>query len=129
VDTTPYLTQTLARARDGARLGALAAALVSDDITRADADGYLAELAGSQILVAGIRPQLTGPPPAGTLAASLERHERSAGLARALGEAADGLAAIDADGIGSRPRGIARSRVPSTACRCPPNPRVSYRST
>ena len=100
MDTTPYLTQTLARARDGARLGALAAALVSDDITRADADGYLAELAGSQILVAGIRPQLTGPPPAGTLAASLERHERGAGFARALGEAADGLAAIDADGIG-----------------------------
>src|SRR6266536_176178 len=100
VDTTPYLTQTLTRARDGARLGALADALVSDDITRADADGYLAELADSQILVADIRPQLTGPPPAGTLAASLERHERSAGLARALGEAADGLAAIDADGIG-----------------------------
>ena len=100
VDTTPYLMQTLTRARDGARLGALAAALVSDDITRADADGYLAELAASQILVADIRPQLTGPPPAGTLAASLERHERSVGLARALGEAADGLAAIDADGIG-----------------------------
>ena len=100
VDTTPYLTQTLTRARDGARLGALAAALASDDITRADADGYLAELADSQILVADIRPQLTGPPPAGILAATLERHERSAGLARALGEAADGLAAIDADGIG-----------------------------
>jgi lantibiotic biosynthesis protein len=100
VDTTPYLMQTLTRARDGARLGALAAALVSDDITRADADGYLAELADSQILVADIRPQLTGPPPAGSLAASLEQHERSAGLARALGTAADGLAAIDADGIG-----------------------------
>jgi thiopeptide-type bacteriocin biosynthesis protein len=100
VDTTPYLMQTLTRARDGARLGALAAALVSDDITRADADGYLAELADSQILVADIRPQLTGPPPAGTLAASLEQHERSAGLAPALGQAADGLAAIDADGIG-----------------------------
>ena len=100
VDTTPYLTQTLTRARDGARLGALAAALVGDDITRADADEYLAELADSQILVADIRPQLTGPPPADTLAATLERHERSAGLARALGAAADGLAAIDADGIG-----------------------------
>jgi len=84
---------------------------------------------GSQILVADIRPQLTGPPSAGTLAASLERHERSAGLARALGQAADGLAAIDADGIGFRPSVIARSRMPSTACRYPPNPRASCRST
>jgi len=61
VDTTPYLMQTLTRART-ARLGTLAAALAARTSTRADADGYLAELAGSQILVADIRPQLTGPP-------------------------------------------------------------------
>ena len=38
VGITPYLIQTLARARDGARLGTLAAALVDQDITRDDAD-------------------------------------------------------------------------------------------
>ena len=100
VDATGYLMQTLTRARDGARLGALAAALVGGDITRADADEYLAELVGSQVLIADIRPQLTGPAPADTLAATLERHERGADLARMLEKAADGLAAIDADGIG-----------------------------
>src|SRR5689334_16457681 len=100
VGATPYLLQTLARARDGARLGALAAALASGDITRADADEYIAELAGSQVLVADIRPQLTGPPPTGTLVAVLGRRERTAGLARRLGQAAGDLAAIDADGIG-----------------------------
>ena len=100
VDTTPYLIQTLTRARDGARLSALAAALAGDDITRSDADEYLAELADGQILVADIRPQLTGPPPADTLAATLGRHKPSAGLARTLDRAAGGLAAIDADGIG-----------------------------
>jgi integrase/recombinase XerD len=51
VDTTPYLMQTLTRARDGARLGALAAALVSDDITRADADvGDLGTERGRRVL-------------------------------------------------------------------------------
>jgi lantibiotic biosynthesis protein len=97
---TPYLMQTLARARDGARLGALAAALVDDDITRADADEYLAELADSQVLVADIRPQLTGAPPTDTMAATLGRYERSVHLSRQLQAAADSLAALDADGIG-----------------------------
>jgi thiopeptide-type bacteriocin biosynthesis protein len=100
VDTTPYLMQTLARARDGARLGQLAAALTGEDVTRAEADEYLAELADSQILVADVRPQLTGAPPTDAFVAALGRHERSAGLARRLSQAADGLAAIDADGVG-----------------------------
>ena len=100
VGITPYLMQTLARARDGAGLGTLAAALVDHDITRADADEYVAELADSQVLVADVRPQLTGAPPTDTMAATLGRHERSAHLARQLDEAADGLAALDADGIG-----------------------------
>src|SRR5204862_2312214 len=78
VGATTYLMQTLARARDGARLGTLAAALVDDDITRADADEYIAELAGSQVLVADLRPQLTGAPPTDTFVAALVRHERTA---------------------------------------------------
>jgi thiopeptide-type bacteriocin biosynthesis protein len=100
VTAAPYLVATLARARDGARLDTLAAALVDDDITRADADEYLTELADSQILVADIRPQLTGALPTDTLVAALDRHERSADLARRLGEAAGFLAEIDADGLG-----------------------------
>ena len=50
--------------------------------------------------MADVRPQLTGAPPTDTFAATLDRYEHGAGLARQLGEAADGLAAIDADGIG-----------------------------
>src|SRR5207302_798359 len=73
---------------------------LSGDITRAEADEYIAELAGSQVLVADVRPQLTGAPPADTLGTALSRHERTAGLAHQLGQAADELAAIDADGIG-----------------------------
>jgi thiopeptide-type bacteriocin biosynthesis protein len=100
VGAAPSLMQTLARARDGARLDTLAAALVDDDITRADADEYIAELADSQVLVADVRPQLTGAPPTDTFVAALGGRERCAGLAHRLGEAVGGLAAIDADGIG-----------------------------
>jgi lantibiotic biosynthesis protein len=100
VDATPHLMRTLARARDGARLGTLASALVDGDITRAEADDYLAELAACQLLVADIRPQVTGASPAESLVTALGRHERGVGLARRLSQAAGQLAAIDADGIG-----------------------------
>jgi lantibiotic biosynthesis protein len=85
VGATPYLMQTLARARDGARLGTLAAALVDDDITRADAGEYIAELAGSQVLVADIRPQLTGPPPTDTFVGGLGHHKRNTGTTHRVG--------------------------------------------
>src|SRR5437763_1170550 len=78
---TPDLPQTPAPARDGARLGTRAAALAGDDTTRADADEYIAGRAGSQALVADVRPQLPGAPPADTLGTALRRHERTAGLA------------------------------------------------
>ena len=100
VDPTPYLMQTLDRARDGARLSTLAGALVTGDITRAEADEYIAELAASQVLVADIRPQLTGPPPTDTFVMALARHERGFGIARRLSQAAGQLAGIDADGVG-----------------------------
>ncbi len=100
VEPTPYLMQTLDRARDGARPGTLAAALVTGDITRAEADEYVAELAASQVLIADIRPQLTGPPPTDAFVTALARHERGAGIARRLSQAAGQLAGIDADGIG-----------------------------
>jgi thiopeptide-type bacteriocin biosynthesis protein len=100
VEPTPYLTATLERARDGARLSALADALVTGDVTLAEADEYIAELAVSQLLVADIKPQLTGPPPTEAFVTALARHERGVGLARRLSQAAGQLAAIDADGIG-----------------------------
>ena len=100
VEPTPYLTRTLDLARDGARLGTLAAALVTSDITRAEADEYIAELAASQVLVADIRPQLTGPPPTDAFVTALACHERGTGLARRLSQVAGRLAVIDADGVG-----------------------------
>jgi thiopeptide-type bacteriocin biosynthesis protein len=100
VDMTPYLMQTLTRARGGARPDTLAAALVDEEVTRADADEYITELIDSQVLVADVQPQLTGAPPVDTFVATLRRRELTAGLAHKLDEAVHCLAAIDADGIG-----------------------------
>ena len=104
VDKTPYLMETLERAREGQRLGALAAALADDEVTIAEATGYVTELADSQILVAGTRPLLTGPPPASALAAALGGQEAAGGLGRSLGAVGAALAAIDAGGIGAHPQ-------------------------
>src|SRR6185312_14818217 len=68
VDPTPYLEATLARARAGATLEA---ALVDEEITRADADAYVEELVASQILVADLEPQVTGAEPLSGLRAQL----------------------------------------------------------
>ena len=88
VDTTPYLARTLALARDGERLDVLAQALVTSDISAAEAAAYVAELVDSQLLVADSQPQVTGPPPAHGMATVLaaarghQRHRRTSCAAR-----------------------------------------------
>ena len=111
VDKTPYLVQTIALARAGASLAALAEPLTSEEVSRAEAEDYLGELVDAQVLVADIRPQLTGPPPADTLAANLGRHDRTAPMGRRLADVRASLAAIDASGLGApaeRYRAVAR---------------------
>ena len=108
VDKTPYLMRTLARARDGERLDVLAGELTSDDISEAEAKDYLGELIDSQLLMADSQPQVTGPPPAETMAATLASHAPTAGIGAKLSDALAGLAAIDAGGIGASPEAYRR---------------------
>ena len=103
VQETPYLTQTLARARDGERLDVLAGALASDDIGAAEAGEFLAALVDSQLLVADCQPPVTAESPAHTMAATLADSPATAPVATALVDALAGLAAIDADGVGASP--------------------------
>ena len=99
VDNTPYLAQTLALARGGERLEVLARALVTSDISLAEAAEYVGELVDSQLLVADSQPQVTGPPPGDDMATVLA----GSGAGGALREAQERLAAIDAAGIGASP--------------------------
>ena len=104
VEATPPLLATLERARGGARLDALAAALVAGDpeLTREDAERYVAELADAQILLPDLEVPVTGPEPIDAIIAGLE----AAGLeaaAAALAAVRARLAALDAAGLGVAP--------------------------
>jgi thiopeptide-type bacteriocin biosynthesis protein len=103
VDNTPYLAQTLARARDGERLDVLARALATGDIGEAEATAYLAELVDSQLLVADCQPPVTGPPPAQAMAATLASYPATAGVAAKLRGVLTSLAAMDDGGVGCSP--------------------------
>lgn len=108
VDKTPYLMQTLARARDGECLDVLAGELISDDISEAEAKDYLGELIGSQLLMADSQPQVTGAPPAEAMAAALASHDSTADIAAKLRDVLAGLAAVDAGGVGASPEAYRR---------------------
>ena len=55
VESSSALTATLSRAASGATAADLAAALVDADVSRAEADEFIADLVDSQILVPGAR--------------------------------------------------------------------------
>jgi thiopeptide-type bacteriocin biosynthesis protein len=94
------LTETLERARHGARLGDLAAALVDDDITLAEAEEYVAEMVGAQLLVSDLGPVVTGEEPVPGMVAALKQHDETAHVASALDAADTELATLDAAGVG-----------------------------
>ena len=103
VDQSAYLTATLERARGGATLGELAAALVDDEVSLAEAEDYVAELVDAQILVSDLRPGVTGDEPIHELVATLGRHPETTPLAGRLDEARSALEKIDAEGPGVPP--------------------------
>lgn len=101
-EPTDYLRATLERAAGGARLDALAEALAVGEVSREDADAYLAELVDSHLLVPELAPPLTGPEPTGALAVEL-RDRGGEELADRLDAAAAALAALDEAGLGAPP--------------------------
>jgi thiopeptide-type bacteriocin biosynthesis protein len=103
VGKTPYLTAALERARGGATLEAVAEVLVDDEISQAEAEEYVAELADNQLLVTDARPLVTGDEPAGGLAAKLSSHPETARMGERVDEARAALEAIDAEGLGASP--------------------------
>jgi lantibiotic biosynthesis protein len=103
VDKTPYLTAALERAQGGAALEAVAEVLVDGEISQAEAEEYVAELADNQLLVTDARPLVTGDEPVHGLVASLSNHPETAQMGERVGEARAALEAIDAEGLGASP--------------------------
>ncbi len=104
VEKTPYLLETVARARGGARLADLAAALVDDEITQAEAEEYVGDLVDAQVLVADVRPLVTGPPATEGLITALAGTPATERLAGTLTAVAGDLARIDQEGLGAPPQ-------------------------
>jgi thiopeptide-type bacteriocin biosynthesis protein len=102
VEDSDPLQATLARARHGARPGALAAALVEADpeASLAEAEEYIGELIDGQLLVSELAPSVTGPEPIHGLASRLRQRGASAAAER-LEQARQALEALDAAGLGA----------------------------
>jgi thiopeptide-type bacteriocin biosynthesis protein len=103
VDETDYLSATLDRAREGAPLMDLAAALVDEDITSTEAEEYVVQLIQSQLLVPDIALCLTGREPVHPLIEQFSQHEATASAAKMLAVVRDKLGALDAYGLGNQP--------------------------
>lgn len=101
----PYLRATLERAQPGARLDALARALVADDpeIDLEEAKVFVDELVDAQMLVCDLAPAVTGPNPIAGILALLERAAPSSPAAARLGVAASAIEAVDRGGLGQDP--------------------------
>jgi thiopeptide-type bacteriocin biosynthesis protein len=103
IDKSPYLTAALERAQGGAALEAVAEVLVDGEISQAEAEEYVAELADNQLLVTDARPLVTGDEPVHGLIASLSSHAETAQMGERVDEARAALEAIDAEGLGASP--------------------------
>jgi class I lanthipeptide synthase len=103
VEDSEELESTLARAADGVDAATLAAALVDEEVTREDADGYIADLIDSQILRPELDLLVTGRDPAEALAAQLRAQPQTASIGDRLHAAGVELATIDAAGPGIEP--------------------------
>lgn len=104
VEANECLQATLERARAGARLADLAAALVVDDpeIDLPAAEAYVGELIEAQLLLPEMGVAVTGPEPLETLLAVLQEVD-AAPVSGTLREVRTQLAAMDRRGTGVEP--------------------------
>ncbi len=103
VEPNEAIAIALERAKGGARLPEIAAAIADDDIPLAAARGFVDELVEAQLLVPELGPVVTGPESVDDLIARLAA-SGAAGDARARLEAArDALVDMDAEGPGADP--------------------------
>jgi thiopeptide-type bacteriocin biosynthesis protein len=100
LEATPELTTTLERAGGGACLDDVAAALVDDDVSPAEARQFVDELIDSQVLVSDLGPDVTGPEAIHGLIARFAERAQFRSVASCLEHVRDGLERIDAAGVG-----------------------------
>ena len=105
VEPADYLLRTLERARGGSTLDELAAALVAedDDVEPEEAEEFVRELVAGQILVADLKPLVTGGDALEELAARLAEQPAAREAAEHLRRARERLRAFDEARLGNPP--------------------------
>ena len=98
--STPYLLDTIRRAKRGASLHQLAAELVDAEITHDEAHNYLLDLVASQILLPDIQPRVTGEEPVFSMIDQLKSVPGGERASSILAAASRLLAEIDSNGLG-----------------------------
>jgi lantibiotic biosynthesis protein len=108
VDDSEFLEVALQKAGDGATIEELARVLVAADpdgeVTMEEAEEFVGELIDAQVLVPELALPVTGREPVEELAAQLGRHEAVAPAVEILARTREGLARLDAAGLGNDPR-------------------------
>ena len=103
IEQTDCLIATLSRAEGGASFASLAEALVDEEITPADAEGYISELIDSQILIPNLAPCVTGSGPVRSIAEKLDHLPAALSAAEALRQVHAELTAVNAAALGLPP--------------------------
>lgn len=120
---SPYLTDTLERARAGASTDELAAALADDDITVDEAVSFVHDLVDAQLLVSDWQPTITGTEPVDAMVDRLCARPETAAFGEQLGEANAILHEADEQGVG-QPRALYH-RVASVLDGMPATPELA----
>lgn len=102
-DPTPEILDTIARARDGATFGVLAAPLRAAGYDDEEVEAFLGELLDAHLLVPELDPLVSGGDAATELAGTLEAAECAPAVSAALREVTARLAALDRGGVGCAP--------------------------
>jgi lantibiotic biosynthesis protein len=101
VEPTDYLVRVLTKAKEGVSFEACLGQLVSDDITREEAEEFVHSLIDSQVLVPRLEPAVTSDEPLVSVIENLRPHPGAASMVAALKEARRQIGALDQTGLGA----------------------------
>jgi thiopeptide-type bacteriocin biosynthesis protein len=113
VEATPHLDLVLQQARDGARLGELAANLARHmQVEPREAQAYLDQIIDAQVLCGDLQPPLTSADPLGQVISALQSHPVTAPRAESLMALAVELKALQSAPLGAHAAGLSSRLAP-----------------
>ena len=97
------MDSTIERARNGTQLSTLADALVDEEISLEDAEGFVQELVDNQLLVSELRPPVTGDDSLDAMIDRLAQYPVASEVRACLQRVREDLNRLDCQGLGQSP--------------------------